>query len=107
AESDLSGDAGLIVDRAPARLARIGFAESHAAPPYVCCDSMIAPTCACRKGERRCRDDALMTKLPESVGIRKIIAETGRFAHAFVRNFTMKPDFGQRRAAPRWDKTFS
>jgi hypothetical protein len=33
AEGDFAGDAGLIVDRAPALLARVGFAESHAAPP--------------------------------------------------------------------------
>src|SRR5262245_53519541 len=32
-ECNLAGDAGLAVTRAPARLARIGFAEAHAAPP--------------------------------------------------------------------------
>ena len=34
-EGDLAGDGGLTAARAPALLARFGFAESHAAPPCV------------------------------------------------------------------------
>jgi hypothetical protein len=48
---------------------------------------MIAPPRRARKGAWKCRDDALMTKLPETVGIRKIISEPRRNAAAFVGKF--------------------
>jgi len=57
---------------------------------------MIAPMRRARKRARGVRNDALMTRCPETMLGREIFPDNGRQAHVFVKEFTMKPYFVKR-----------